>query len=94
MLKKALFSQQASEESVRLSVDLWALYVDLEQNLGSPATLHTTYQKMLDLKVITPLMTVNYVESLESERHYEQSYKVFEQALGVFSLDSNYMLFA
>ncbi len=56
---------------MRLSVDLWALYADLEMNLGSPATLHTTYQKMLDLKVITPLMTVHYVESLENERHYE-----------------------
>ena len=50
VLKKALFTKNIESpansnfnDSIRLSTDLWALYVDLELNFGTVETIRSTY---------------------------------------------------
>lgn len=101
VVKKALFTRTDKSssnnnnfiENIRNSQELWALYIDLEQNLGTNQTIKAAYQKMLDQKVITPLILINYIEFLEKHQYFEQSYKVFEQALSIFNVQSQYMLY-
>lgn len=77
VIKKALFTRVDKTtsnnfmENIRNSQELWALYIDLEQNLGTNQTIRAAYQKMLDQKVITPLVLINYIEFLETHQYFE-----------------------
>lgn len=39
---------------------------------------------MLDLKVITPQMLLNFAQFLEQNNYFEESFKVFESGLAMF----------
>lgn len=42
------------------SSKLWAFYADLEESLGTLESACAVYDKMLDLKVATPQIILNY----------------------------------
>jgi len=44
---------------------LWSLYVDLELSFGTFETARQAYKEMLELKVITPFVLINFSEFLE-----------------------------
>jgi len=60
--KQALFGKRTPEidKKTHANIQLWELYIDLENNLGTFETQRTAYQRMLDLKVITPFVLLNY----------------------------------
>jgi pre-mRNA-splicing factor SYF1 len=63
---------------------LWCLYIDLERNFGTFETTRTAYRRMLDIKLITPYILLNYAELLENNHYYEESFKVYETGVTVF----------
>ena len=67
------------------SVSVWSLYLDLEETFGSTDSCRAAYEKALDLKVITPQMVLNYAAFLEERNFYEDSFKVFERAIALFT---------
>ena len=55
---------------------LWAFYADLQESLGTFAETKATYEAMLDLRIITPQLTLNYATFLEEHRHFELAFQV------------------
>ena len=55
-------------DSIHLSTKLWSLYVDMENLFGTLDTTKAAYQKMIDLKVITPQILLNYAQYLQSRK--------------------------
>lgn len=47
-------------EMVPFSLILWQLYIDLERNFGTFKSLKAAYKRMLELKVVTPFLIINY----------------------------------
>jgi hypothetical protein len=47
------------------SSKLWSFYADLEESLGTLESAAGVYDKMLDLKVATPQMILNYALMLQ-----------------------------
>lgn len=45
---------------VPYSLNLWQLYLDLERNFGSFKSLRAAYRRMIELKVVTPFIIINY----------------------------------
>ncbi len=45
---------------VPFSLDIWELYIDLEKNFGNFKTLRAAYKRMVELKVVTPFVIINY----------------------------------
>jgi len=45
---------------------------------------------MLELKIMTPVTLINYTYFLEKEHFYEDSFKVFEKGLQLFTWPSLY----
>ena len=45
---------------------------------------------MLELKLITPITLINYTNFLEKEHFYEESFKVFEAGIALFTWPSLY----
>ena len=62
-----LGQKRAIGEGVGLSPQIWSIYVDLERNYGTFETTKAAYKRMLELKVMSPIILLNYVAFLESK---------------------------
>ncbi|KAL4468852.1 hypothetical protein ABPG72_008779 [Tetrahymena utriculariae] len=92
VIKQALFGKRSAEidKKTHHNVQLWELYIDLENNFGTFETQRIAYGKMMDLKVITPFVLLNYAQLLEEHHYYEDSFKVYEAGLQIFTFPSLY----
>eukprot|EP01132_Coremiostelium_polycephalum_P005082 gene5082-6326_t len=66
------------------STKLWTFYVDLEESYGSFHNTKSIYDKMIQLKVVTPQIILNYAAFLEENNYYEDSFKAYEQGVMIF----------
>jgi pre-mRNA-splicing factor SYF1 len=67
------------------NVKAWSFYLDLEESLGTVETCRAAYDKVMDLKVITPQMALNYAAYLEERDFFEDSFAVYERAVMLFN---------
>lgn len=72
-------------DRVYKSTQAWGLYLDLEESLGTVETCRAAYQRVMDLKIITPKMCLNYAAFLEENNFFEDSFRVYESAVLLFS---------
>lgn len=47
------------------SLRLWTFYVDLEESLGNLNSTREVYERILDLRIATPQIILNYASLLE-----------------------------
>lgn len=66
------------------SLKLWGLYVDLEESLGSVESTRAAYDKIMDLKIATPQIVLNYASFLQENKFWEDSFRVYERAVSLF----------
>ncbi|KAI8898193.1 hypothetical protein BC833DRAFT_590864 [Globomyces pollinis-pini] len=66
------------------SIKLWSFYVDLEESIGSIESTKAVYDRIMDLKIATPQIIINYSSFLEEQKHYEESFRVYERGIEVF----------
>jgi pre-mRNA-splicing factor SYF1 len=64
---------------------LWALCLDLEENLGTIATARAAYDRCISLKVASPFTVLNYANMLTENKYFEDSFRAFEKGLSLFS---------
>lgn len=74
-----------SAEKLHKNVKVWSLYLDLEESLGTVETCRAAYDRVMELKVITPQMALNYASFLEEHDFFEDSFRVYERAVSLFS---------
>lgn len=66
------------------SLRLWSFYVDLEESLGTLESTRDVYEKILDLRIATPQIILNYAFLLEEHKYFEDAFKVYERGVKVF----------
>ncbi|KAJ4975610.1 hypothetical protein NE237_000716 [Protea cynaroides] len=66
------------------SLRLWAFYVDLEESLGTLESTHAVYERILDLRIATPQIIINYALLLEEHKYFEDAFKVYERGVQIF----------
>lgn len=64
---------------------LWAFYVDLEESLGTLTTTRAAYERMMKIRVATARSVLNYADLLREQKYFEDSFKVYEKGLAIFS---------
>jgi pre-mRNA-splicing factor SYF1 len=67
------------------SLRLWSLYADIEESLGTVDTCREVYDRILDLRIATPQIVINYGLFLEENNLFEEAFKKFERGIGLFS---------
>lgn len=86
--KKRIFSEDNTGhhaiDRLYKSTKVWAAYLDLEESLGSLQKVRDAYERCMELKVITPLMLLNYASYLEDASYFEESFTVYERGLELF----------
>ncbi|PIM99315.1 mRNA splicing factor [Handroanthus impetiginosus] len=69
---------------VHRSLRLWTFYVDLEESLGSLESTRAVYERILDLRIATPQIIINYAMLLEDNKYFEDAFKVYERGVKIF----------
>ena len=59
------------------SLKLWSMYADLEESLGTFQSTKAVYQRILDLRIATPQLIMNYAIFLEEHNYFEEAFKVW-----------------
>ncbi|TFK54825.1 hypothetical protein OE88DRAFT_1653335 [Heliocybe sulcata] len=67
------------------SLKLWSFYVDLEESLGTVESTKAVYDKILELRIANAQIIVNYAAFLEEHNYFEESFKVYERGVELFT---------
>ncbi|KAG8922297.1 pre-mRNA-splicing factor syf1 [Tulasnella sp. 417] len=67
------------------SLKLWSFYADLEESIGDVETTKAVYDKILELRIANAQIIVNYAGFLEENKYFEESLKVYERGVELFT---------
>ncbi|KAF9483825.1 spliceosome complex protein [Pholiota conissans] len=67
------------------SLKLWSFYVDLEESIGTVESTKAAYDKILELRIANAQIIVNYAAFLEENDYFEDSFKVYERGVELFT---------
>lgn len=73
------------QQRVHKSWKLWSFYVDLVESVSSLDETKKVYERIFELRIATPQTVVNYANLLEEHKYFEESFKVYERGLDLFS---------
>jgi pre-mRNA-splicing factor SYF1 len=73
------------QQRVHKSWKLWSFYVDLVESVSSLDETKKVYERIFELRIATPQTVVNYANLLEEHKYYEESFKIYERGLDLFS---------
>lgn len=73
------------QQRVHKSWKLWSFYVDLVESVSTLEETKKVYERIFELRIATPQTVVNYANLLEEHRYYEESFKIYERGLDLFS---------
>jgi pre-mRNA-splicing factor SYF1 len=73
------------QQRVHKSWKLWSFYVDLVESVSSLEEAKSIYERIFELRIATPQTVVNYANLLEENKYFEESFKVYERGLDLFS---------
>ncbi|MCJ1303684.1 pre-mRNA-splicing factor syf1 [Hypocenomyce scalaris] len=73
------------QQRVHKSWKLWSFYVDLVESVATLDETKKVYERIFELRIATPQTVVNYANLLEENKYYEESFKVYERGLDLFS---------
>eukprot|EP01104_Vermistella_antarctica_P005748 TRINITY_DN162_c0_g1_i1.p1 TRINITY_DN162_c0_g1~~TRINITY_DN162_c0_g1_i1.p1 ORF type:complete len:867 (-),score=301.55 TRINITY_DN162_c0_g1_i1:137-2737(-) len=72
------------QSRVYKEVRLWGFYADLEESLGTFESTRAVYERVLDLRIATPQVILNYAQFLASNGYFEDSFKAYERGVNMF----------
>lgn len=62
-------------KGVRIA-QVWSLYADIEEAFGTLESCQAVYERIIDLRIATPQIIINYAKFLEENEFFENSFKV------------------
>ncbi|XP_018022210.1 pre-mRNA-splicing factor SYF1 isoform X2 [Hyalella azteca] len=63
---------------------LWSLYADLEESLGTFQSCKAVYDRIIDLRIATPQIIINYGMFLQENNYFEEAFKAYEKGIALF----------
>lgn len=67
------------------STKLWSFLADLQESLGSLESTKAVYEQMIDLKVCSPQIIINYAKFMEAQKYFEESFRIYEKGISLFN---------
>ncbi|GFR74170.1 pre-mRNA-splicing factor SYF1 [Elysia marginata] len=77
---------------VHKSLKVWSLYADLEESFGTFKSCKAVYDKIIDLRIATPQIIINYAMFLEENNYFEEAFKAYEKGIALFKWPNVYDL--
>ncbi|KAI4296979.1 hypothetical protein L6164_036892 [Bauhinia variegata] len=85
-VKRRVASDEDEPVQMKLhrSLKLWSFYVDLEESVGTLESTRAIYEQILDLRIATPQIIINYAYFLEEHGYVEDAFKIYERGVKIF----------
>ncbi|XP_057288221.1 pre-mRNA-splicing factor SYF1-like, partial [Pezoporus wallicus] len=77
-------SSEPVQNRLYKSLRLWSMLADLEESLGTFQSTKAVYERILDLRIATPQIVINYGLCLEERGYFEESFKAYERGVSLF----------
>lgn len=83
---KVAYNDETATVQARLykNLKLWSFYADLEESFGTFKTCKAVYDRIVDLRIATPQIIMNYALFLEENQYFEESFKAYEKGISLF----------
>ncbi|XP_064616120.1 pre-mRNA-splicing factor SYF1-like [Liolophura sinensis] len=78
------------QSRVHKSLKVWSLYADLEEGFGTFKSCKAVYDRIIDLRIATPQIIINYGMFLEENNYYEEAFKAYEKGIALFKWPNVY----
>ncbi|XP_046441080.1 pre-mRNA-splicing factor syf1 homolog [Daphnia pulex] len=90
--RKINYHDDAEQVQTRVhkSLKIWGLYADLEESFGTFKTCKAVYDRILELKIATPQIIMNYAIFLEENNYFEEAFKAYERGVALFKWPNVY----
>ena len=84
--KRVSYHDSAETVQMRLhkSLKIWSLYADLEESFGTFKSTKAVYDRILELKIASPQVIINYGLFLKEENYFEEAFKAYEKGIALF----------
>jgi len=83
---RVAYSDETATVQSRLykNLKLWSFYADLEESFGTFKTCKSVYDRIIDLKIATPQIIMNYGLFLEENNYFEEAFRAYEKGIALF----------
>ena len=81
----AEFEASPVQNRLYKSLKLWTFYCDLEESLGTLDSARAVYERILELRIATPQIILNFALLLQENKFFEDSYRVYERGVKLFT---------
>jgi pre-mRNA-splicing factor SYF1 len=83
---KISYSDENETVQTRLhkSLKLWSMYADLEESFGTFKSCKSVYDRIIDLRICTPQIIINYGMFLEEHKYFEEAFRAYEKGIALF----------
>lgn len=72
------------------SLKVWSMYADLEESFGTFKSCKSVYDRIIDLKIATPQIIINYGLFLEENNYFEEAFRAYEKGISLFKWPNVY----
>ncbi|XP_058764854.1 uncharacterized protein LOC131638322 [Vicia villosa] len=83
-LKVVVDGIQPVQMRLHKSLRLWTFYADLEESLGNLESTQADYERIMEIRIATPQIIINYTKFLEENNFFEDAFKVYERGVKIF----------
>ncbi|KAJ8875020.1 hypothetical protein PR048_022910 [Dryococelus australis] len=90
--RKVAYHDETETVQMRLykSLKVWSMYADLEESFGSFKSCKSVYDRIIDLKIATPQIIINYGLFLEEHNYFEEAFRAYEKGIALFKWPNVY----
>lgn len=90
--RKVAYHDESESVQMRLykSLKVWSMYADLEEAFGTFRSCKAVYDKIIDLKIATPQIIINYGLFLEEHNYFEEAFRAYEKGIALFKWPNVY----
>ena len=60
------------------------MYADLEECIGTFKSCKAVYDRIIDLRIATPQIIINYGMFLQENNYFEEAFKAYERGISLF----------
>ena len=78
------------QSRVHKSLKVWSFYADLEEGFGTFKSCKAVYDRIIDLRIATPQIIINYGMFLEESNYFEEAFKAYEKGVALFKWPNVY----
>jgi len=72
------------------SIKVWSLYADLEEGFGTFKSCKAVYDRIIDLRIATPQIIINYGMFLDENNYFEEAFRAYEKGIALFKWPNVY----